>query len=149
MFSCQAYVVVLQSEVWWPNHMDSWLPATKQDQWTEGNSPSLWASMSLLFLLITEISQNDVSEILVLCLQSSMFVLLLILEMPTGHCSQTPQLFSPKQVMALWTLPTNSYLFFLPTGLMMRTTDLCQPRKGRDQIVHVRLSAEEALVSVL
>ena len=39
--------------------------------------------------------------------------------MTTGHCSQTPQLSSPKQAMAPRLFAIKSYLFFLPTGLML------------------------------
>ena len=52
-------------------------------------------------LLVTEMSQNYIPEIFVSCLQLSIFISLLILEMTTRHCSQTPQLSSPKQAWSL------------------------------------------------
>lgn len=79
-------MVAVQSELW----------ATRWDQWTKGSSPS----PELPWLLWeTEISQSYISETFVSCPQLSIFISFLILEMTTGHCSQTSQLSSPKQAM--------------------------------------------------
>lgn len=79
-------MVAVQSELW----------SARRDQWTKGSSPSPGTAW---LLLETEISQSYISEIFVSCPQLSISISLLILEMTTGHCSQMPQLSSPKQAM--------------------------------------------------
>lgn len=97
----------LRSPAGWVRWGSAWLLSKVSSGPPDGTSGPRAAhrAQELPWLLLeTEISQSCISEIFASCPQLSIFISLLILEMTTGHCSQTPQLSSPKQAMVSWSL---------------------------------------------
>lgn len=98
-----------------------------------------WALELPWLLLVTEMSQNYIPEIFVSCLQLSIFISLLILEMTTRHCSQTPRSPLPNR---LWSLDRLHWvLFVLPPNWphAAKATCLSQPRQDLDWIMPIGL----------